>query len=144
MSLIPHADEPAFSGHKDLYSVIDATTVGEAPWRSFSAKFSGEIPEGKQPSWMTASYDVWYRDPRTILRTMLANPDFDGEIHYSPTQEFNAHGEREWKDLMSGNWAWNQAVSSSCFIYLYTINDSFLFRILLHKILRHMAQCLCQ
>ncbi|THH16273.1 hypothetical protein EW146_g4353 [Bondarzewia mesenterica] len=67
--------EPPFTDHNDLYDTIDATTLGDAPWSSFS----------------------------------LANPDFEGEIDYSAKQVFNEGGKREWKDLMSGNWAWEQS-----------------------------------
>ncbi|THH19362.1 hypothetical protein EW146_g1774 [Bondarzewia mesenterica] len=59
--------------------------------------------------WKLAEYEVWTRNPRTLFRNQLANPDFEGEIDYSAKQVFNEGGKREWKDLMSGNWAWEQS-----------------------------------
>ncbi|OJA18532.1 hypothetical protein AZE42_13121 [Rhizopogon vesiculosus] len=58
---------------------------------------------------MDGSYEVCYRDPQDIIHNMLANPDFDGEIDYMPYQDFNVDGHQEWKDFMSGDWAYKQA-----------------------------------
>jgi hypothetical protein len=60
---------------------------------------------------MTAQYNVWYRDPLELVRNMLTNPDFDGEIEFSPHHDYTTDNKRYWKNLMSGDWAWNQAVS---------------------------------
>ena len=48
---------------------------------------------------------------------MLSNPDFDGEFDYSPYRDFLEEDERRYEHLMSGDWAWAQAVRhffSSC------------------------------
>ncbi|KAF8798474.1 hypothetical protein BYT27DRAFT_7122845, partial [Phlegmacium glaucopus] len=99
------SDVPPFADHKDLYRTIDSTIVGDAPWSSFSVTYSG----GEVPPWMLAEYEVWHRDPRIVLHQQLANPDFDGKIHYTPFRETDVNGERRWQDLMSANWAWKQA-----------------------------------
>jgi hypothetical protein len=103
-------ENPPFADHHDLYEKIDSTTLGDAPWKSFSASYTGTFPDGEIPPWMHASYDVWYRDPRTVIRNQLSNPDFAGEIDYAPLQEFGANGKRRFQNFMSGNWATNQAV----------------------------------
>lgn len=105
-----------FADKKHLDDTIDNTVVGDAPWESFSVNYSGPLPPGETPPWMTADYDVWHRNPRTVMRNQLANPDFNDEIHYAPFQAFGKDGKREWKDLMSGNWAFKQAVRPSCFL----------------------------
>lgn len=105
------AENVPYANHESMYEVIDSIEVGDAPWGSFSAKYTGEIPEGETPPWMLAEYDVWCRNPRTVLRNQLANPDFDGEIDYAPKQEFGAGDQRRYQDFMSGNWSWTQAVS---------------------------------
>ena len=87
---IPSADEdPPFADHGDLYDTIDATTVSDAPWHSFSITYTGECPEGEVPPWMDAEYDVWYWDPHMVLQNQLANPDFRCEFDYAPYQRFN-------------------------------------------------------
>jgi hypothetical protein len=105
-------DDPPFADHEDLYDTIDATTQGDVPWQSFSVTYTGELPEGGNtiPPWMLASYDVWFRDPRLVLQNQLQNPDYRDEFDYAPFQKFNDNGEREWKNFMSANWAYQQAV----------------------------------
>lgn len=45
---------------------------------------------------------------------MLANPDYAKEFDYRPYREFSTDDdERQWKDFMSGDWAWDQAVRLS-------------------------------
>lgn len=109
--------DPPFANHGDLYNTIDATKLGDAPWQSFSAGYTGELPPGDTPPWMLAKYETWFRDPRAVARIQLANPDFAMEFDSAPLQVFGDHGKRRWQNLMSGNWAWEQAVRSSyCFI----------------------------
>jgi hypothetical protein len=120
-SLAAHDDSPPFSNHAEMYSSIDSTPLGDLPWESFSLKYNGEIPEGDTPSWMGAEYDVWFRDPQTLIHNMLSNPDFNGEFDYAPVQEYDSKGAHRFQNFMSGNWAWKQAVS---------VHTSFLFPIL--------------
>ncbi|KAF9455822.1 hypothetical protein BDZ94DRAFT_1356091 [Collybia nuda] len=102
-------DEPPFANHNDLYSTIDAIRRGGKPWSSFAVQYSGNIPDEEPPPWMVADYEVWYCDPRAVIRNQLANLDFVGEIDVAPLQEFGANGERVWSNFMSRNWSWNQA-----------------------------------
>jgi len=110
--LYPH-DPPPFASHKEMYSVIDSTSVGDLPWQTFSVQYSGDLPEGDVPSWMSATYDVWFRDPLLTMEQQLGNPDFAGEMDFAPKRIFDENGKRQYTDLMSGNWAWEQAVRDS-------------------------------
>jgi hypothetical protein len=107
-------NEPPFVDHKYLYNLIDNIKYGDVAWKAFSVSYCGEIPterEGEDtPTWMTSEYEVWFRDPLAVLESQLANPDFDGKFHPAPYREYNEAGERVWSDVMSGNWAWKQAV----------------------------------
>jgi len=114
-----------FHSHKDMYDTIDATTHGDSPWQSFSVTYSGAMPDGEPPSWMTAEYDVWYRDPKVVLEHQLANPDFKGEIDYAAKVVVDEDGKREVCDLMSGQWAFEQSVSSSCLIAIQVVDTKF-------------------
>ena len=100
---------PPFIDHKDLYQTIDSIKHGDVAWKSFSVSYCGEDKD--DIPWMKAEYEVWYRDPLTILENQLANPDFDQKFHTAPYRKYNENGERVWSDLLSGNWAWKQAVS---------------------------------
>jgi len=116
VSLAAYEDSPPFAGHKDLYTTIDATPIGDAPWKSFGLGYSGDKPSVDVPSWMDKTHDVWYRDPRAVIKNIFSNADFDGEIDYMPYREFSEDGSRRYKDFMSGDWAWDQAVRMSYLI----------------------------
>ena len=118
-TLARHDDHPPFSNHEELYSTIDATPLGDVPWESFSLKYNGILPDHNIPPWMTSEYDVWFRDPNTLVRNLISNPDFRDEFDYSPLREFDTAENRRYQDFMSGNWAWKQAVCDA----LKYIND---------------------
>ncbi|KAJ6582258.1 hypothetical protein B0H19DRAFT_1207698 [Mycena capillaripes] len=101
--------DPPFSDHVDLYNTIDATDLDHVPWQSFEVCYNLPIPLGDKTPWKTQNYTVYFRDPRLILRSQLANPDFKDEMDYAPKQVFAADGSREYEDFMSGNWAWKRA-----------------------------------
>ncbi|KAL0058217.1 hypothetical protein AAF712_015113 [Marasmius tenuissimus] len=101
--------EPSpFRNQHDLYDHIDGIQYGDTPWKCFTARYRGEKPERDVPSWMEKEYDIWYRDPMAVFSNQLSHSDLDGESDYSPYQEFDEHGERNWRNLMSANWAWSQ------------------------------------
>jgi hypothetical protein len=101
---------PPFANAQDLYNVIDETELSDVPWQAFSVKYNGEIPPNA-PKWMPASYEVWFRDPLDIMESQIGNRDFGpNEMDYAPKQVFSRSGTRQYSDLMSGDWAWNQAV----------------------------------
>lgn len=124
-TLAKHNDNPLFANAKHMYETIDSTNLGDVKWESFTTSWQGELPENP-PAWMTAKYDVWFRDPRAVVHSMLGNPDIDGEIDYAPSREFDGTT-RRLKDFMSGDWAWNQAASD------YTISLIILDLLLLHQ-----------
>lgn len=103
--------EPPFKGQQDLLDRIDAITLGEVPWDSFTAKYTGPVPDtGPTPEWMTEEFEIHFRDIHALAREMISNPDFKDEFDFTPYQEFE-DGKRRWSDFMSGNWCWRQAVS---------------------------------
>ena len=100
-----------FRNHQDLLATVDAIELGDIPWQSFSAKYSKPVPLDNPPDWMLREYTVFFRDPLSVVRSMISNPDFKGQFDYAPYREFE-NGERRLTNLMSGNWAWRQAVCS--------------------------------
>ncbi|KAG2102871.1 uncharacterized protein F5147DRAFT_746797 [Suillus discolor] len=110
ITLAVHHDNPPFADYRDLYNTIDATPLGDVAWENFSLKYNGNKPTGECPLWMEQSYEVWFQDPHTVAKNMLANPDFKGGIDYTPYREFQEKDEQHrYKDFMSGDWAWQQA-----------------------------------
>ncbi|KAG2365302.1 hypothetical protein BDR07DRAFT_1374390 [Suillus spraguei] len=100
-TLAKHNDTPPFADHRDLYSTIDNTPVGDVPWKCFSMKYNTNNHDTRNVEsapWMEKMYTTWFRNPHTIIQNMLANPDFKDEMDYVPYREFNGEG----------NWAWDQ------------------------------------
>jgi Plavaka transposase len=112
-----HDVEPPFSTATQLYDTIDSTPLGDVTWESFALQYNGHRPVENTPSWMQAEYDVWFRDPRTLVHNLLSNPDFKSGFDYAPYQERTANGIHRFQDFMSGNWAWNQAVGLQCSLH---------------------------
>ena len=112
-TLIPHGDSPPIINHKDLHQQIDAIELGTVRWESACLKYDRPLPETTRPAeWMTTTYDVWYRNPREVIKSLLARPDLDGHVDYSAYQEFN-DDQRQYSNLMSGEWAWKQSVCTT-------------------------------
>jgi len=110
-------DRTPFLNHQEMLTTIDAINLGDIPWQSFSAKYSGKTPPGNPPDWMLKEYTVYFRDSLSVVRSMISNPDFKGQFDYAPYREFE-DGKRRWTDVMSGDWVWNQAV---WFIFVFVM-----------------------
>ncbi|KAJ7170354.1 hypothetical protein C8R43DRAFT_1120786 [Mycena crocata] len=109
LAALYEGSDPPFADHKDLYATIDSIQQGDIPWESFSVKYTGPLPEtGVVPVWMTETYEVWFRSPLAIFEKQLANPDFKDEMDWAPKRIFK-NGKRQFTDLFSGNWVWEQA-----------------------------------
>ena len=106
--------------------------------------YSGAIPDDP-PSWMTAEYDVWFHNPKVVLEHQLANPDFKGEIDYAAKVVVNEDGHCEVCDLMSGQWAFEQSVSSLFLVATQVSNFKPAdLRTLLPRMPTYMVRCSCQ
>jgi hypothetical protein len=102
-----------FQNHREMYNTIDATPLGDIPWSSFTVQYDRERPTDSDdvPQWMTAPFQVCYRDPHAVVHKMLGNPGFKDHMDYVPYREFDVKMQgRQWQDFMSGDWAWMQAV----------------------------------
>ncbi|EPS96469.1 hypothetical protein FOMPIDRAFT_1130371 [Fomitopsis schrenkii] len=108
-SLVPYGGNPPFTNCDDMLANIDAIAHRDAPWHCFEVSYTGPLPEGDVPSWMTEKYLVWTRDILAVLHIMISNEDFNGEFDYTPYAELSPEGRRILTNLMSGNWAWRQA-----------------------------------
>ncbi|KAF8130555.1 hypothetical protein EV363DRAFT_1399062 [Boletus edulis] len=101
--------QPPFSNCSDLYDLIDRTRVGDIAWENFRVKYSGERPDHPLP-WMDDVYDVWMRDPESVIGQIIDNPGFTRLMDLTPFREFEtASNDRRWQDFMSGDWAWEEA-----------------------------------
>lgn len=99
-----------YKSHKDLFETIDIIDVTDLSWQAFNVKYIGEVDD-HSPSWKRETYTVYTRSTLDVLRSMLQNPQFDGHFDYRPFEEYVGPNKRQWSNLMSGTWAWKQAVS---------------------------------
>ena len=111
-SLAVHDDEPPFSNAHHMYDTIDSTPLGDVAWSSLTLHHNGTRPIYNIPSWMEAEYDIWFRNPCSLVHNLLSNPDFESGFNYVPFQERTVDGVHRFCDFMSANWSWRQAVSS--------------------------------
>lgn len=112
-SVLEFGGDIPWSNAQELYATIDSIQHGEAPWRTFKLHYNGPLPEGTPPRWMTDSFKLCTRDSRILLQQQLETTEFKDKIHYVPYQQFRGDGSRVWSNLMSGDWAAKQAVSTN-------------------------------
>ena len=101
---------PPVRDHADLLRQIDSIPLGNVPWECFCLKYDGPPPEtNRPPEWMVTEYEVWFRNPREVIKGILTNPEFNGHVDYSVYREFEDR-QRRYSNMMSGDWAWRQSV----------------------------------
>ncbi|THV00701.1 hypothetical protein K435DRAFT_818222 [Dendrothele bispora CBS 962.96] len=108
LSLAKHDDVGPFHNHEAIHETIDSIKQGSAPWRCFVTIPDTGLP-ADAPEWKKTEYEVWYRDPETVIKNMLDNPEFAEEFDTKPYIERKVDGTRRWSDVMSGNYAWTTA-----------------------------------
>lgn len=114
LNMAKYDDCGPFSCYEHMYSTIDEIEKGDAPWKSFTTSYAGEL-DRNSPSWQLQDYEVWFRDPDVVIRNMLDNPDFNGQFDYVPYVDLDKSGQRSWNEFMSGNFSWRHAVSLKMF-----------------------------
>lgn len=101
--------EGPFTTHKDLYNMIDATNLGDAPWNHFNLNYQGK-QSANSPSWQVEDFTVWFCNPLTVVHNLLSNPNFNGSFNYAPFWGCDKDNNHWYENFMSRNWCWNQAV----------------------------------
>ncbi|KAE9386188.1 hypothetical protein BT96DRAFT_1086980 [Gymnopus androsaceus JB14] len=101
-------DSGPFGTHGDLLETIDSIQDGSAPWQCFQTEIEENLPVNA-PEWRKTSYQVWYRDPDTVIANMLSNPDFAKDFDAAPYVHIGKDGKRCWSDFMSGNYSFRHA-----------------------------------
>ncbi|KIK83403.1 hypothetical protein PAXRUDRAFT_14614 [Paxillus rubicundulus Ve08.2h10] len=109
-AVLEYGDSPPFSSTRHMYKTIDDTPLGDVKWQKFGIWYTGHVPEVNPPPWMLQTFEVWFCDPHSVVHQILGNPNFTDEMDLQPFREFSSdEDEHQWKDFMSGDWAWEQA-----------------------------------
>ncbi|KAF7359961.1 hypothetical protein MVEN_00723000 [Mycena venus] len=93
----------------ELYATIDDIQSGDMPWKTYEMRYTGPLPAGAPPKWMTQTYEICTRNLLDVLHHQLSTTSFKDHVDMVPYQQFNHSGKRVWSNLMSGDWAWKQA-----------------------------------
>ena len=57
--------------------------------------------------------------PCDVIKNIIADTTFKHAFDYAPYQEFDEDGDQQYKNMMSGNWAYCQAVSFVLYLHQY-------------------------
>ena len=70
---------------------------------------------------MTELYEVYYCNPRNVIKNIITDTTFKHAFDYAPYQEFDEDEDWWYENAMSGDWAYCQAI---CFVlYLHQSAD---------------------
>ncbi|KAJ7024440.1 hypothetical protein C8F04DRAFT_1213064 [Mycena alexandri] len=108
-SVMSSGNTAPWNSTAELYAAIDHIQEGDAPWKTHNIRYSGPLPAGTPPRWMTQTYELCVRNLREVLHNQLGTRSFKDHVDYVPYRQFNHAGKRAWSNLMSGDWAWKQA-----------------------------------
>ena len=92
--------EGPFMTHKDLYSTIDVTNLGDAPWNHFNLNYQGG-KGANPPLWQTKDFTVWFCNPLSVIHNLLSNPDFNGGFNYTLFQKCDMNNNHQYENFMS-------------------------------------------
>ncbi|KAJ6609298.1 hypothetical protein B0H10DRAFT_2166369 [Mycena sp. CBHHK59/15] len=90
-----------WSTAKELYADIDRVRHGDAPWKTYSIRYTGPLPAGTPPRWMTQEYELCTRDVRQLLHHQLSTTTFKDHVDYVPYRQFNHGGNRKQADIIT-------------------------------------------
>ena len=94
---------------KEMYEAIDSIKIGLLPFKTLAFRYTRPKPSTPL-SWMEQEYELNTCDVVEVIWEQLAMSDFTSQINYILYKEFNSKGEQVWSNLMSGHWAFMQAV----------------------------------
>ncbi|EIW76544.1 hypothetical protein CONPUDRAFT_129795 [Coniophora puteana RWD-64-598 SS2] len=104
---------PPFLDHDKMYKAIDKIEHCDVAWETFNVSYQGPRPSQNIPTWMDGKYDVWFRDPREVIKNILSRPDMKDDIDLTPYRDYDEAGVRQYENMFSGDWAWDQATRIS-------------------------------
>ena len=93
-----------------LLETIDSIPIGKLSWVSFHIDYTGPITPDTL-FWKQTTYIVYSRNPLQVAETTASSSDFLQTWDYWPYKEYTSRDCRCFSHLMSGQWAFNKAVS---------------------------------
>ncbi|KAJ7719182.1 hypothetical protein DFH07DRAFT_872339 [Mycena maculata] len=109
VSVLKYGATAPWNNARELYATIDTIQDGQAPWKTHTLRYSGPLPPGQPPKWMTQSYELCTRDTRQLMHNQLGTIVSKDHVNFVLYRQFNHSGKCVWSNLMSGDWSWKQA-----------------------------------
>ena len=108
-----------FQNAEEMGETVDEIPFGDLPWFVYRFRVctleGAEEDDRQDAPWKYETYEVYARDPVTVLECMAANPEYDGKWDYVPYAEYPSAGIRTFSDVFSGRFVWRQAVRSDSY-----------------------------
>ena len=101
-----------FKDADDMLDTIDSVSRYDVAWNRIQVRYNGPT-SANDPPWMHEPFKLYHRDIVQFTETVASNPEFDGSWEYIPYEEHQPveNGNmRVFENLMSGRFAWKQAV----------------------------------
>ncbi|KAJ7577182.1 hypothetical protein C8J56DRAFT_799124, partial [Mycena floridula] len=92
---------------KEVRTTIDSIQESDIPWKMVQFHYSGSLPNGTPPKWMTETYELCVHDSHLLLQQQLTTT----VDKFNPTayRQFNKDRNQVYSNRMSANWAWTQS-----------------------------------
>jgi len=108
----PTTDHVPWKNAHDLYEMLDSIKAGAVGWKTYKFCYTGSKPQ-TPPQWMEETYELNIRDVLLVIEQIIGTTEFDGQFQTTPYEEYDHEGNRVFSDLMSGGWAYREAVCLS-------------------------------
>jgi hypothetical protein len=116
------ADSIPWDTADDMYATIDSIREGSAVWQTVFFQYNGPMPPNP-PQWMLKTYELNTHNTLLVMEQQLATTAFENETDYVPYKLYDAEGNRVYSNLMSGRWAYKEAVRDFQYICVFVIHD---------------------
>ncbi|KAJ7580014.1 hypothetical protein C8J56DRAFT_795323, partial [Mycena floridula] len=93
------------SSAKEVRTTIDSIQESDIPWKTVQFHYSGPLPNGMPPKWMTETYELCVHDFHLLLQQQLTTTVLDNMAQWL----FNKDRNQVYSNRMSANWAWTQS-----------------------------------
>ncbi|KAH9848078.1 hypothetical protein C2E23DRAFT_940922 [Lenzites betulinus] len=99
-----------FTDFDELLQTIDQIDYGPETWRTFAVRYDGVV-DRNSPPWKREVFFIHARNSLHVAEALASSPDFKGRFDVAPFEEYTGPACRRVSNLMSGRWAYKQAIS---------------------------------
>lgn len=98
-----------YKDYSAVESVIDDIPYGPKVWSTYAVRYNGPV-DANSASWKRETYFIHARNTLHVAEALAGSTDFKEKFDIMPFEEYTGPGCRRISHLMSGRWAYKQAV----------------------------------